>query len=227
MLKYFQNNYFILLYLLAFIMSLIKYRLYYDTILKYLPMVIAYTLLSEVLGLIVRDVENIQIIYEKEFYNYNTIIFNIFDIIFFLYFFYVYYHIIDNSRSKKIITYGSILFIISCILNLFTQDFYIEPQNYAIIIGSLILLYAVLMYLYNTFIEKHSLPLRNNLLFWISTGLLIFYIWYPISMYILTFNYSLYTEYNLSVYHYATIGLFYSCIIIGFTLMKRLRTATS
>lgn len=227
MIEYLSHNYYIPLYFITLILSMVKYRLYYDTILKHLPIIFAYTLLSEVLGLLVRDLEDIQIIYDKEFYNYNTIIFNIFDIIFFLYFLYIYYHIIENSRSKKIIKYGSVLFIFSSIINLFFQDFYIDPQNYAIIIGSVILLYAVLMYLYNTTIEKHRLPLRNNLLFWISTGLLIFYIWYPISMYILTFNYSLYTEYNLSAYHYATIGLFYSCIIIGLTLMKRLRTAIS
>jgi len=226
MFKYFLNNYFLLLYLLAFILSLAKYRLYYDTILKYLPMVIAYTLLSEVLGLIVRDVDEIQIVYKQDFYNYNTVIFNIFDIIFFLYFFYVYYHLIDNSFSKKVIKYGSVVFLATCAMNLFIQDFYVEPQNFAIIIGTIILLYAVLTYLYKMFTEERKFIPYRNLLFWISFGILFFYTCYPISMYILTFNYNIYSEYNLSVFHYATIGVLYSCIIIGFILMKRLRIST-
>ena len=144
MLDYFLNNYFLLLYLVAFILSLAKYRLYYDTILKYLPMIIAYTLLSEVLGLMVRDVDDIQIIYKQEYYNYNTVIFNVFDIIFYVYFFYVYYHLIDNSFSRKVIIYGSVAFLTSCILNLFMQNFYIEPQNYAIITGAIILLLSLI-----------------------------------------------------------------------------------
>lgn len=212
-----------LLYSLALILSVTKYQLYYDTILKYLPILLAYTLLSELLGIIIRDVEEIQIIYKQDFYNYNTIIFNIFDIIFFLYFFYVYYHLINNSFSKKVIKYGAWVFLATCICNLFFQNFYVEPQNYAIIIGALILLYAVLAYLHKIFKEERKTLPHRNLLFWISLGILFFYTWYPVSMYILTFYYDIYSEYNLSVFHYATIGVFYSCIITGFILMKRLR----
>jgi hypothetical protein len=143
------------------------------------------TFLTETLGIIIRDVDEIQIIYKQEYYNYNTAIFNIFDIIFFLYFFYVFYHIIENSLCKKVIKYGSVVFVLTCTINLFVQDFYVDPQNYAIIIGAIILLYAVLNYLYNIFSKKHKLPLHNNLLFWISLGILIFYTFYPVSMYIL------------------------------------------
>jgi uncharacterized membrane protein YidH (DUF202 family) len=185
MLEYILNNYFMLLYFLALILSIAKYHLYYDTILKYLPILIVYTFLTETLGIIIRDVDEIQIIYKQEYYNYNTAIFNIFDIIFFLYFFYVFYHIIENSLCKKVIKYGSVVFVLTCTINLFVQDFYVDPQNYAIIIGAIILLYAVLNYLYNIFSKKHKLPLHNNLLFWISLGILIFYTFYPVSMYIL------------------------------------------
>jgi hypothetical protein len=223
MFENFLNNYFLLLYLLAFILSLAKYRLYYDTILKYLPIIIVYTLLSEVFGLVVRDIDEIQIIYKEEYYNYNTVIFNIFDIIFFLYFFYVFYHIIDKSINKKIIKYGSIAFLLTCTINFFVQDFYVDPQNYAIIFGAIILLYCVLTYLYQILTKKQKLPVRTNLLFWISIGILFFYICYPVSMYILTYHYNFYDEYNLTVFHHATIGVMYSCIIIGFMFMKRLR----
>ena len=189
-----------LLYFLALILSIVKYHLYYDTILKYLPILIVYTFLTETLGIIIRDVDEIQIIYKQEYYNYNTAIFNIFDIIF----------LIENSLCKKIIKYGSVVFVLTCTVNLFVQDFYVDPQNYAIIIGAIILLYAVLNYLYTTFSKKHKLQLHNNLLFWISLG-------------ILTYHYNFYDQYNLTVFHHATIGVLYSCIIIGFMFMKRLR----
>lgn len=151
------------------------------------------------------------------------IIIQLFSIFFISSFFYVFYHIIKNSLCKKVIKYGSVVFVLTCTINLFVQDFYVDPQNYAIIIGAIILLYAVLNYLYNTFSKKHKLLLHNNLLFWISIGILIFYTFYPISMYILIYHYDFYNEYNLSVFHHAIIGVLYSCIIIGFMLMKRLR----
>jgi hypothetical protein len=44
MLEYILNNYFMLLYFLALILSIAKYHLYYDTILKYLPILIVYIL---------------------------------------------------------------------------------------------------------------------------------------------------------------------------------------
>ena len=115
------------------------------------------------------------------------------------------------------------VFVLTCTINLFVQDFYVDPQNYAIIIGAIILLYAVLNYLYNTTTKKQRLSLHKNLLFWISIGILIFYTFYPISMYILTCHFEFYNEYNLSIFHHASIGVFYFCIIIGFILMKRLR----
>jgi hypothetical protein len=215
-----------LLYFLALLLSIVKYHLYYDSLLKYLPILIGYTFLTETFGIIIRDVDEIQIIYKQEYYNYNTVIFNIFDIVFFLYFFYVYYHLIDISFSKKVIKHGAIVFLATCIYNLYIQDFYVSPQNYAIIIGSIILLFAVATYLYKMYSEQHRLPLHTNLLFWISMGVLIFYTCYPISMYILTYHYDFYIETNLSAFHYAAIGVFYSCIITGFMMMKRLRIST-
>ncbi len=225
MLAYLLDNYFMPLYFIALVLSLIKYQLYYDTVLRYFPILLTYTFLTEVLGLIVRDVDDIQLVYRQEYYNYNTIIFNIYDVIFFLYFFYVYYQLNDNRLTKIIIKYGGITFLLTCIGNLFLQDFFTEPQNFAIIIGSVILIYTVSTYLYKLIITKHRLPIYRNLLFWLSIGILFFYICYPISMYILSFEYDFFILHNLSKYHYISIGVFYTCIIIGLILMKRLRIA--
>jgi len=223
MLEYILNNYYICFYFIALVLSITRYRLYYDTILKYLPIILSYVLLSEILGAIVRDVDDIQLVYIPEYYNYNTIIFNIFDIVFYLYFFYIFYQLIENKRSRILIKYGGVLFLLTCIVNLFLQDFYTEPQNYAIIAGAIVLIFACLTYLYKIFTEEQKFIPRKNLLFWISLGLLMFYICYPISMYILSFDYQLYITYNLSKYHYISIATMYLCFIIGFLSMRRLR----
>jgi hypothetical protein len=225
MLAYLLDNYYMPLYFIALVLCIIKYQLYYDTVLKYFPILLAYTFMSEVLGLIVRDVDDIQLVYKQGYYNYNTIIFNIYDIIFFLYFFYVYYQLSESRLTKNIIKYGGLCLILTCIVNLFLQDFYTEPQNFAIIVGSIILIYTASNYLYKLIINKYKLPVYRNLLFWISLGILFFYICYPITMYILSFHYEFFTTHNLSKYHYISIGVFYTYIIIGLILMRRLRRA--
>lgn len=223
MLEYFINNYFLLLYFLAFILSLAKYRLYYDTVLKHLPIIIVYTLLSEILGLIVRDVNEIQIVYKEDYHNYNTVIFNIFDIVYYLYFLYVYRKTIDTPINRTIINYGSVLFIVACVLNLFVQNFLTEPQSFAIIVGSLFLVYAAITYLIKTNRKKQKIPQHKNLLFWISIGTLLFYTIYPFTMYILSFEYKFFTAYNLSIFHLVMIGVLYTCYILGFVFMTRFR----
>ena len=219
--EYVLNNYFFILYVITLILSIIRYRLYYDTILKYFPILIGYALVGEVLGLLVRDVEGFQIIYDEDYTNYNAIIFNVFDIIFFLYFYYVFWTIIKSKNSKSFICIGAILFIITSLINPFLQNFYMLPQNYAILMGSVILIVGALSYVLE--LSAKEATLGTNIFFWISIGILIFYSFYPITMYILTFQYDSYNTYQLSNLHYLLITLLYSCFIIGLLNMKRVK----
>lgn len=218
---YLLSNYYFIFYVTALVLSIARYPRYFNSVLKYLPILFTYTLLSELLGMLVRDVDDIQLIYRKEFYNYNTVIFNIFDIIFYLYFFYVFYELLSSTTQKAIIKYGGVVFLIVCLINLWFQDFYTAPQNYAIIFGSLILLFCTLSYLKDLISKVPSSHLIGTLLFWISIGLIIFYSCYPITMYLLSFHYDVYINYGLSNLHYATIAAMYTCFIIGFMAMKR------
>ncbi len=227
MLEYLLNNYFLLLYFLALVLSIIKYRYYYDSVLKYLPILLAYTLMNELLGLLVRDVDEIQIIYNETYYNYNAIIFNIFDIIFFLYFFYIYRNTIRNRQIQNITLYGAVVLAISCIVNLYLQSFYVEPQSYAIIVGAVILLTNAIAFLIELNQSNQKSLVKRNLLFWISMGIVFFYSIYPITMYLISFHFDLYTTYNFTLIHNTSIGIFYAFIIIGLVLMKKYKTITS
>lgn len=85
-----EENYFMLFYALTLFVSLATYRKYYDTALKYFPIIIAYTLLNEILGFLIREYDDIQIIYSVNEYYQNALIFNVFDLVFYLYFYYIY-----------------------------------------------------------------------------------------------------------------------------------------
>jgi len=220
MLELIQNNYFFLLYFVALVLSILQYRKYYDTALKYLPILITYTVLSEVLGFAVRNFDEIQIVFIEEYEYYNTLIFNIFDIILYLYFLSIYHIFFISKTYKKFAKLGVYLFIITSVLNLFLQNFYVEPQNWAIIIGSFFITVCAFIYLTQLKNDKRILS-TTNLLFWISIGIIFFHLFYPLTMYILSFKYELYTNLKIAQFHYFSIAVLYTCFIIGFIKVKR------
>lgn len=218
-----QNNYFFLLYFIALVLSIYRYKFYYDTILRYFPILIGYALIGEVLGLLIRDFDEFQIIYGEEYIYYNTVIFNVFDIIFFLYFYYIFRKIITTKRNKSIIAIGAMAFIGISIINPFFQDFLKLPQNYAIIIGSIVLLFAALSYI----LESNRKQWTTNIFFWLSIGIVGFYSLYPIIMYIVIHDFDLYQKYNLSQLHYLTITFMYTSFSIGFIKMRSVKSNSS
>ena len=217
-----KENYFLVFYALAFALSLLRYNRYFDSLLKYFPIIIAYTLISEFLGYFIRVNDNLQIIYIEGYSFYNQLIFNIFDIVFFLYFFYVFSNALINLRFKNWIKYGAVLFIISSIINPFFQDFLLFPQLIASTVGSIVLIISILLYLFG---KKSIANVTNhqNLLFWISIGLLLFYSFYPFILLIGYFDYGLYQKLHMLTILHVLIAVMYSCFILGFIFMKRFR----
>lgn len=188
-------------------------------------MLIAYTLSTEVLGWYILKNEEYQIIYEGlagSHTNNNTAIYNIFDVILFMYFYYIYWRIIRKSIFKKIIKYGSLVFILVSIVNPFFQNFWKFPQIFALTVGSLVLILSVCFYFKDLKDKKIGTPLRSNLLFWISLGLIIFYPFYPAFVIIGLYQAELYMEW-FKISHQVLIAAMYLSFIIGFSLMRRFK----
>lgn len=220
MIEFLKDNYFIPLYGITLVASIIRYRWYFDSILKYLPMLIAYTLFTEILGILIRDYESFQIIYLDEYQYANYLIYNIYDIIFFLYFYYIFWKTFQKEKYKRIVKIGAIAYIVSAIINPFFENVFIFPQIWASTIGSLILIIILLLYSKEI---RWAQDKKNNLLVWVSTGLLIFNLFFPLIMISGRFDYDLYLKLNLKQFHYFIIVAMYSCFIIGFLRMRPMK----
>ncbi len=216
------NYYFIVVYGVAMFFSLVRYKFYFDSFLKYLPILIGYTLISEILGGLIAENDHFQIVYLDGYASYNSLILNFFEIIFFLYFFYVFWSVISVPRFKKWIKYGAVLFIICSVVNPFFQDAMLFPQMLGSSVGSIILVMCTILY-FKEIKSKSNIPNHRNLLFWISLGLLLFYSFYPFILTTGYFNYELYQKLYVRQLHYLLIALMYGCFIIGFVLMRRIR----
>jgi len=219
---FFKDHIHIFIYGITLILSILKYRNYYDSILKFLPLIIGYTFLTEALGSFILRNENFQLVYTDEIYPYNnSLIYNIFDIVFFLYFYFIFWKTTSNQKSKEVIKYGTVVFLLGSLINPFFQNFTTSPQLIGITVGSLILIIAIILYFID--LQKHTSfkTRKHNLLFWIGIGLLVFYPFYPIIMGIGTFNGDLFVSWYLVDIHVPLIILMYCFFIIGFVLMRR------
>ncbi len=183
-------------------------------------MLIGYTLLTEILGILIRDFDTFQIIYLEEYYSANYFIYNIYDVVFFLYFYFVFWKRIQNSKYRSIIKFAAIIYIIATLINPFFQNVFIFPQIYASTIGSAVLIICILLYFRES---RQKGRKKSKLLTWISIGLLIFNVFFPMIMLAGRFDYDLYEKLNFQQLHYLLIVAMYSCFIIGFLKMGHMK----
>lgn len=219
----FLENCYIPLYGITFLISLWKYSKYYDSPLRFLPVLLLYTFLNELLGEIAKDSSNYNLSYQNIYSNYNIIIYNIYNVVFFLYFYYVFWCYIKKSGYRKSIVIGSCIFLATSLINPFLQDLLIEPQLYSYVLGSAVLIYCIILYFIEILGSSKILYIKEDLLFWISVGLLLFYVGYiPIKLTRYFFaieNVDVYM--NLRRVHLILIIIMYGCFITGFIWMKR------
>ncbi len=209
-----------MLYAVALVLSIMRYRWYYDSVLRNLPIIIAYALLGELLGFLIREVEGFQIVYKEGFSNYNSLVFNIFDIVFYLYFLYVFWKTFRKPIHKKFAYYGAALFILASLIDPFFHDPILYPQYFGIAVGSTALVGSALFYLGELKSEKGKIPAQRNLMFWICIGIIGFHTLYPIIMMVGLLNTELYMKLNLRYLLHIAITVMYGCFALGFLRMQ-------
>ncbi len=219
--KYLTEHFYVPLYLITWIIALLRYRRYFDTPLKYFPMIIIYTFFTELLGVLIKYNNNFQFFSDGRYAWHNVIIYNLYQVVFFIFFFDVYRKVVQNKKVKKQIRFLSIFCVGSYIVNAIIYNPLHYQMTYAHIIGSLILVYILVVYFREKYLEEKGLPLKFNLMFWISSGLTVFYTFFPIIsiIYILKLNIGVQIYFRPILL--TSIALMYGLIIIGLLVGKR------
>jgi len=157
---------------LAFLASMLFYNKYKRTALKLLPWLLGMILLVELCGIWV---------YEE--LEYNAFLFNITNILFFMFFFHVFYHFLRYRPNKKWAIVCAVVFGIIAFIDIFKFDFIKESQLYSYFAGACLLISCIILYFIEMLRSSRVLSIRQDLMFWISTGLLLFYVGYlPIKL---------------------------------------------
>lgn len=215
------------LYGLTLVVAIWRYPQYFDTPLRYFPILLMYTLVNELLGIFILRNPDINLFFNELYTGYTWVIYNIYNYVFFLYFFYVYWSYAALEKHKNWIKNGGILFVVVSLINPFFQSFAFESQLIAYVVGSLLLLLWILLFFRQHHENYGSWFNSRNLMCWLSFGLLIFYAGYlPIKIH----RYYMYlNDLNGSPLirriHLLLIIALYLCFIIGFLRMRKKQSA--
>jgi hypothetical protein len=219
--KYLTEHFYLPLYLITWVIAVIRYRRYFDTPLKYFPMIIIYTFFTELLGVLIKYNNNFQFFSDGRYDWHNVIIYNVYQLVFFIFFFEVYKKVVQSAKIKKQIRYLSVVCAISYVVNAIVYNPLHYQMTYAHILGSFIMIYILVFYFREKYLDEKGHPLKFNLMFWLSSGLMIFYTFFPI----ISIIYLLKLNIGIQIYFrpvlLTSIALMYSLIIIGLIIGKR------
>ncbi len=211
-----------IVYAVTLFISLATYKKYYDTALKYFPIVIAYTFFNEVLGYLVRTYDEISFFQNVKYSNFNDVIYNIYAIIFFCFFYFVYRQLIHNNSYKKWILISTIISLLAYLISTIFQNPLETNLYYALAISSWLLVFCVILYFRDKVQQQEDLFQIHNLMFWVSLALLVFYSIFPVIYVIGYTDYETWMKYELRSVLRVLIVIMYSLFIFGFIKGRRL-----
>jgi len=198
-------------YGIAALTAILFYSKYKHTVLKYFVWILIYTFVNEVSAK-----------YVYYWWDKNAIMYNVYNTICFLYFFYVFWNFIKSKAYKKWIVYSVILFSIVTLINVFIIDVFERSLMYSYITGACLIIFCIILYYIEILSDSRVLHIKEDLLFWISIGLLLFYVGYiPIRISRGFFTTDMDVFLTLFNVQRALIIVMYSCFIIGFVWTKK------
>ncbi len=135
--------------------------------LKWFPIFLTYIFLNDIIGFSVRHL----------FPNSNNLIlYNISTTITFIFYFLIYYTYIKEKTEKNYSIRFLILYIITLIFSGFFENYLNQLQSIPFLLGAVLLMVNIILYYVDILKAEQPQEVAKNLLFWISAGLLIYYV---------------------------------------------------
>ncbi|MFD0796818.1 hypothetical protein ACFQZJ_05060 [Maribacter chungangensis] len=219
LLEFIKTNFIIGVYFVTLLISIVSYIKYFDTVLKYFPILIAYTLLNELLGHLIRYSENFAFLTDKSFA--NDIIYNIYDIFYYSFFYLIFWKLISRQTFKKWIKILSIIVLGSYIVSCFFQNPLQISLYYATSFASVILVVICILYLIDKGPNWEWHREKYNLVWWVSVGLILFHSIFPILFLLGFLGGDAWEQYELQTVLRFTILIMYMLFCIGFIKSRK------
>lgn len=213
-----KEHFNIVIYLIGLVISVLHYKKYFDTVLKFFPIIIAYTFFNELLGYFIRYSDRFAFFSEET--TANDLLYNVYALIFFGYFYFIYYKLVENAKYKKVIKALALIALFVFIVH----SFFLNPLKFSLYYGlslaCFILVIVILIYFKNRK-EWNWSEEKYNLVTWVSGGLGIFYFLLPIFYLIGYFYPNIWIDFPLRIMIRVLIVVMYSLFCIGFITSRR------
>ena len=219
--NFITEQYFLPFYLIVWLVAMVRYRTFFDTPLKYYPIYLMYTFLTELLGYLVKHTDEFQFFSEEKYNWHNVIIFNIYSVIAFAFFFYIYWNVLQSKKHKRWVVYGGMVSFFSYLISLFFQDPLHMNLYYADLIASMVLLFDIGLYVREKRCEEATYPIKHNLMFWTSLSLAVFHAIFPYLFLIAYEAPEIWAQYQLRDVLKVLIIFMYGTFMIGVILGRR------
>lgn len=152
---------------LPFIVSVFYWKKIRNTHYKWFSLYLLYIIATDVFGkyLISHNIPN------QHFYDYFVIPVE------FLFFYWLLYRALKSGSSKRLPAIATGLYLLSFLVDVFYFAKHVYPfYSFSYSVGNLLLLVLILSFFIQMINSDAVLTYRSNMMFWISTGLLIFYL---------------------------------------------------
>jgi hypothetical protein len=160
------------------------------------------------------------------FYGNNLWFYNLFTTIEFLYYCFIFYNILHSEKLKIIVLLSAIVFLVFTVINIFWIQGFYRFHTISYRAGALMIVTFCYLYFRQLIQSSEQIILIKNPFFWISTGLLFFYLGF--FFYFCAFDYIAYKKVKFSMELFSVISdvlntLLYSCFVIALICPKKNR----
>ncbi|MEW7288945.1 hypothetical protein [Aquimarina sp. 2304DJ70-9] len=182
--------------------------------LRWFPVFLTYIFLNDLIGLKTKPL----------FPNANNLIlYNISTTITFIFIFYIYYQYCRKQTNKRLILLFLSLYISTLFIAGWIENYLHQLQSIPFLLGSLLLMTSIIFYYIELLKTEQTQEITRDLLFWISAGLLIYYIGKTPFRVVRDYyaNLSMSDHSILFILNSILTIIMNSCFIIGFIMNKK------
>jgi len=154
-----------LLQLIVAVIASIYFYKYKGAFLKYFLVILWFVVVIDLLA-----------IYCYKRYDSNLIIYNLYHLFNFSILLLIFRAHVEKEKNKKRILFFLYFFLLVYIFNMFFQNYLTQTQTAPFIVGAIFVIASIILYFMEILYSDKLLNITRNLLFWISTGLLLYFI---------------------------------------------------
>ena len=150
--------------IVAIIASIYSYK-YKKTFLKYFLVLLWLVVFVDLLA-----------IYCNKRYESSLLVYNLYHLFNFTVLLLIFRNRVEKIKNKKIILFFLFMFLLVYFFNMLFQNYITQTQTAPFVVGGVFVIISVLLYFTEILYSYEILNITRNLLFWISTGLLLYFI---------------------------------------------------